>query len=158
MDGAMESRHSMQRWIRALGKTMPSPWTPSRDKRLLALQAKGRSAAEIAKTLGTTRNAVIGRSIRLRGIVYQSSIDSWKRANAKRKTGPRKPEKMRRKAMREMAKALARGVPKEEAMSRASAGALWREIGEYFGMSRQAAQYAAKTWERRKTSGRRSRR
>ena len=59
-------------------------WTPSRDKRLLAQQAAGRTAAQIAKTLGVTRNAVIGRSRRLRGIVYQSDIDSWRRANARR--------------------------------------------------------------------------
>ena len=34
--------------------------------------------------LGTSRNAVIGRSRRLREIVYQSDIDSWTRANARR--------------------------------------------------------------------------
>ena len=59
---------------------MTTSWTPSRDKRLLAQQAAGRTAAQIAKTLGVTRNAVIGRSRRLRGIVYQSDIDSWTRA------------------------------------------------------------------------------
>ena len=40
---------------------MKSFWTPTRDKRLLAEWENGRSAAEIARTLGTTRNAVIGR-------------------------------------------------------------------------------------------------
>jgi hypothetical protein len=63
---------------------MESSWTPARDRRLQALEAEGFSAAQIAKKLGTTRNAVIGRSRRLRGIVYQSDIDSWTRANARR--------------------------------------------------------------------------
>ena len=45
---------------------MKSSWTPSRDKRLLSLQAAGRTAAEIAKSMGISRNAVIGRSRRLR--------------------------------------------------------------------------------------------
>ena len=134
---------------------MKSPWTPARDRRLEALQAKGRSAAEIGRIMGTTRNAVIGRSIRLRGIVYVSSIESSKRANAKRKKGPRKPEKMRRQAMRDMKKALARGVPRDEAMLQASAGALWRDIGEYFGITRQGAHLAVQIWKRRKQRKRR---
>jgi hypothetical protein len=125
-----------------------SPWTPSRDKRLKAYLAAGLSAAQAADKLGTTRNAVIGRSMRLRGIVYQSSVDSWKRANAKRRKGPRKPEKMRRKAMREMVTNLARGMPRNEAIARAAAGAVWREIGAYFGITRQAAHLAAKKWRK----------
>ena len=58
---------------------MKSKWTSARDKRLLAQQAAGRTAAEIAKSLGVSRNAVIGRSRRLRGIVYRSDIESWAR-------------------------------------------------------------------------------
>src|SRR5437763_1126706 len=46
----------------ANGAAMKSFWTPARDKRLLAEWENGRSAAEIAKLLGTSRNAVIGRS------------------------------------------------------------------------------------------------
>jgi hypothetical protein len=126
-----------------------SPWTPSRDKRLKAYLADGLSAAAAAVKLGTTRNAVIGRSIRLRGIVYQSSIDSWKRANAKRRKGPRKPEKMRRKALRAMVRNLARGMVRNEAIAKAAAGAYWREIGAHFGMTRQAAHLAAKIWKQR---------
>ena len=63
---------------------MKSKWTSARDKRLLTQQATGRTAAEIAKSLGVSRNAVIGRSRRLRGIVYRSDIESWARANARR--------------------------------------------------------------------------
>jgi transcriptional regulator with XRE-family HTH domain len=128
---------------------MKSPWTRARDQRLMAYQAQGLSAREIAAKLGTSRSAVIGRSIRLRGIVYQSNIDSWKRANAKRKKGPRKPEAMRRQAIAQMAKDLRRGVPRAEAMLRASAGALWRDIGDFFGVSSKAAHAAANDWKRR---------
>ena len=138
---------------------MKSPWTSGRDKRLLELQAAGRSAAEIAKILGTTRGAVIGRSIRLRGIVYQSSIDSWKRANAKalaiRRAEGRsfKPPEVRRKALRDMAKAIARGMPRNQAIYKArQAGAMWREIGDHFGLTRQAAHLAGMAWKDRSRS------
>jgi len=94
---------------------MKSSWTPSRDKRLLALQGAGRTAAEIAKSLGTSRNAVIGRSRRLRGIVYRSDIESWARANARRSQEAKKRMKARRKsqreALRELSRAVRRGVP-----------------------------------------------
>ena len=136
---------------------MTTSWTPSRDKRLLAQQAAGRTAAQIAKTLGVTRNAVIGRSRRLRGIVYQSDIDSWTRANARRAEEARKRAQVRRvaqrKALRDLARAVARGVPVGKAMSRAhKAGALWRQIGAYFGISQQAAYERAKTWTQRSRS------
>jgi transposase len=124
-------------------------WTPARDKRLQALQADGLSAAQIAKKLGTTRNAVIGRARRLRGIVYQSDIDSWKRANARRSAEAHKRASARadqqKKALAEMTKALNAGVAKPKAMLRAfRAGAYWRQIGDYFGISQQAAYEAAK--------------
>lgn len=136
---------------------MTTSWTPSRDKRLLAQQAAGRTAAQIAKTLGVTRNAVIGRSRRLRGIVYQSDIDSWTRANAQRAEEARKRAQVRRvaqrKALRDLARAMARGVPVGKAMARAhKAGALWRQIGRYFGISQQAAYERAKTWTQRSRS------
>ena len=134
---------------------MKSPWTPSRDKRLLTLQKAGRSAAEIAEKLGTSRSAVIGRSVRLRGIVYQTDIESWTRANAKRLEDARERKKIRvraqREALRDMKAAVARGVPREKAMARAfQAGAYWWQIGEYFGISQQAAYEAAKKTRRRR--------
>jgi hypothetical protein len=134
---------------------MKSNWTTSRDKRLLAQQAAGRTAAQIAKSLGVSRNAVIGRSRRLRGIVYKSDIESWARANARRSQEAKKRMKVRqkaqRKALRELARAVARGEPKGKAMARAHrAGALWRQIGEQFGVSQQAAYEKAKTWTQRR--------
>jgi hypothetical protein len=136
------------------GADMKSPWTPSRDKQLLALQAKGRSAAEIAKTLGTSRNAVIGRSIRLRGIVYESSIASWKRANAKKSAAAKERAKarakLRRKVMQDMVRAIAGGMHPAKAMGRAfRAGAMWRQIGDHFGITPQAAYERARAWSKR---------
>jgi Zn-dependent peptidase ImmA (M78 family) len=133
---------------------MKSNWTLSRDKRLLGQQAAGRTAAQIAKSLGVSRNAVIGRSRRLRGIVYKSDIESWARANARRSQEAKKRMKVRqkaqRKALRELARAVARGEPKGKAMARAHrGGALWRQIGEQFGVSQQAAYEKAKTWTQR---------
>jgi transposase len=128
---------------------MQPRWTPARDRRLRALEQDGLSAAQIAKKLGTSRNAVIGRSRRLRGVVYQSDIDSWTRANARRSEEAHARMAVRaekqKKVIAEMAKALAGGTPKHSAMLRAfKAGAFWRQIGEHFGISQQAAYEAAK--------------
>src|SRR4029077_3957079 len=117
---------------------MQSGWTTSRDKRLQALAQEGLSAAQIARKLGTSRNAVIGRSRRLRGIVYQSDIDSWTRANARRSAEEHKRaevrEELQSKVIAEMIKSLSSGVPKERAMEKAfKAGAYWWQIGEHFG-------------------------
>ena len=130
---------------------MKSFWTPARDRKIKAMEAAGKSAREIAKSLGggITRNAVIGRSRRLRGIVYDSDILSWNRANERRAQEARARAKLRnekeRKAMRELVKLLAAGVAPGKAMGRAfKAGARWRQIGNHFGMSPQAAYEAAK--------------
>ena len=132
---------------------MESSWTPSRDKRLLALQASGHSAAQIAKKLGTSRNAVIGRARRLRGVVYQSDIDSWTRANARRSAEAHKRAAVRavlqKKVIADMLKAVAGGMPRGKAMGQAfRAGAYWRQIGEEFDISQQAAYEAAKKWRK----------
>ena len=130
---------------------MKSFWTPARDRKIKTMEAAGKSARAIAKSLGggITRNAVIGRSRRLRGIVYESDILSWNRANERRAQEARARAKLRaekeRKAMRELVKALAAGVAPGKAMGRAfKAGARWRQIGNHFGMSPQAAYEAAK--------------
>ena len=133
---------------------MQSSWTPARDKRLQVLEQEGLSAAQIAKKLGTSRNAVIGRSRRLRGIVYQSDVDSWTRANARRSEEAHARMAVRaekqKKVIADMVKAIAAGTPKPSAMLRAfKAGAFWRQIGEQFGISQQAAYEAAKKARKR---------
>jgi DNA-binding CsgD family transcriptional regulator len=125
-------------------RKIQTSWTPARDRKLETMQSAGKTAADIAKVLGTSRNAVIGRSRRLRGIVYQSDIDSWTRANARRSAEAHKRSLIRRdlqgKIVAEMLKSIASGVPREKAMERAfKAGAYWWQIGEHFGMSQQTA-------------------
>jgi transposase len=141
---------------------MQTSWTSARDKRLQALEKKGLSAAQIAKELGTTRNAVIGRSRRIRGIVYQSDIDSWTRANARRSEEAHKRAALRtekqKKVIADMLKAISAGTPKPNAMLRAfRAGAFWRQIGEEFGISQQAAYEAAKKARKKGEAGRTAR-
>jgi hypothetical protein len=60
-------------------------WTPITDARLQQLEAQGLSAAKIADKLGTTRNSVIGRSQRLRGLsrTFPSYIREREEARAK---------------------------------------------------------------------------
>jgi transposase len=128
----------------ATKKNIQTSWTAARDKKLETMQAAGKTAAEIAKVLGTSRNAVIGRSRRLRGIVYQSDIDSWTRANARRSAEAHERAGVRRqlqaKIIADMIKSLSAGVPKAKAMEKAfKAGAYWWQIGEHFGMSQQTA-------------------
>src|SRR4029079_8180805 len=130
-------------------------WTAARDKRLETMQSAGKTAAEIAKKLGTSRNAVIGRSRRLRGIVYQSDIDSWTRANARRSAEAHKRAEIRgelqSKVIAEMIKSLSSGVPKERAMEKAfKAGAYWWQIGEHFGMSQQTAYETVKRAQKKR--------
>jgi hypothetical protein len=133
---------------------MQTGWTPARDRRLQALEQEGLSAAQIARKLGTSRNAVIGRSRRLRGIVYQSDIDSWTRANARRSQEAHARMAVRaekqKKVIADMVRAIAAGTAKPNAMLRAfKAGAFWRQIGEQFGISQQAAYEAAKKARKR---------
>jgi hypothetical protein len=51
-------------------------WTAEKDKQLQELEAAGLSAAQIADRLGTTRNAVIGRSVRPRGLIFPSQLQN----------------------------------------------------------------------------------
>ena len=130
---------------------MKSFWTPARDRRLLEYQAAGNSAADIGRRLGATRSAVIGRSRRLRGIIYQSDIDSWTRANARRSEEAKKRTALRRekrrKALRAMIADLRKGMPEGRAMDRAHrGGATWQQIGDHFGVSQQVAYQRAKNW------------
>jgi hypothetical protein len=120
---------------------MPRPWSEERKKRLSALQAAGRSPDKIAKALGLRRDQVIAR-LKL--------IASWERNRENFAKALRKRAQARlaraRKAIAGMKKAMARGMPRNQAISKAyEAGATWREIGEQFGISAEAAGAAARS-------------
>jgi len=115
-------------------------WTPERDRQLQAYEAKGLSGAAIAERLGTTRNAVLGRSQRLRRLTltykwYVQKKQEWRPAGE-----PKRREKQRREhaAMERMRKEFAKGVPRNLAVvSARKRGATYRAIGEEIGMTRQ---------------------
>ena len=77
----------------------------------MAEWGKGRSAAAIGKTLGTARNAVLGRLLRLRRAAGKSRVAGWTRAEAERSAAEKKREQMQRRFLRDMAKAVAGGMP-----------------------------------------------
>ena len=95
-----------------------------------------------ARHLAQRRDRALARACA--GIVYQSDIDSWTRANARRSAEAHKRSLIRRdlqgKIVADMLKSISSGVPREKAMEQAfKAGAYWWQIGEHFGMSQQTA-------------------
>ena len=114
---------------------MPRPWSEQRKKRLAALQAAGRRPDEIAKALGLRRDQVVAR-LKL--------IASWERNRQNFAKAMKKRAQARlargRKAIAGIRKAMARGMSRNRAISRAyEAGATWRQIGEHFGITAEAA-------------------
>lgn len=59
----------------------PSPWTEALETRLRELRASGKTAVQIGKELGMTRNAIIGKCGRL-GIVCPGRLKQAKRDGA----------------------------------------------------------------------------
>jgi hypothetical protein len=120
---------------------MPRPWSEERKKRLAALRAAGRSPDEIAKALGLRREQVIAR-IELMAI-WERNRTTYDKAIEKR---AQTQDARAKKAIASMKKAIARGMPRNEAMLEANlAGATWREIGEQFGITAVAAGVAARS-------------
>ena len=115
-----------------------TPWNARRDTRLQRLERRGLSAAQIAKRLRTTRNAVIGRSVRLRGLVFPSVLA--RQAAAKAATAARRAARARAiaKAVRSMKRNLAAGMARADAIRRAvRAGATYPAVGAALGISKQ---------------------
>lgn len=71
-------------------------WTPDQDALILRLQLEGKSASEIGRTIGRTRNAIIGRLARLR----DRGIGLPKRTPQRRTTAPRPQKPSSPRAMR----------------------------------------------------------
>jgi DNA-directed RNA polymerase sigma subunit (sigma70/sigma32) len=112
-----------------------SRWTPELDERLAEGMDAGMSYAQIARELGVSRNAAIGRSYRLRGCdqSYQRQEQTHDQ-QSKRLT--------RQQAVRTliviMHEELAAGMPRRTAFGRAWArGAGLQAIGDSVGLSRE---------------------
>jgi len=119
---------------------MPRPWSEQRKKRLAALQAAGRRPDEIATALGLRRDQVVARL---------KVIASWERNRENFAKALKKRAQARvargRKAVAGMKKAMARGTSRSRAIAKAyNAGATWRQIGEHFGITAEAASAAGR--------------
>ncbi len=127
---------------------MPRPWSEQRKRRLSALQAAGRRPDEIAAALGLRRDQVVAR-LKLMA-AWERNRENFakamrKRAQARRARG--------RKAVGGMKKAMAKGMPRNRAIAKAyDAGATWREIGQHFGITAEAASAAGRRFRTRKRS------
>lgn len=124
---------------------MPRPWSEQRKRRLSALQAAGRRPDEIAAALGLRRDQVVAR-LKLMA-AWERNRESFakamrKRAQARRARG--------QKAVAGMKKAMAKGMPRNRAIAKAyDAGATWREIGQHFGITAEAASAAGRRFRTR---------
>jgi len=120
-------------------------WTAGRDTRLQQLQRRGLSAAEIAEKLGTTRNAVLGRSARLRGIVFRSV--RLRQQATRAAAASRRVERKREiaKVLRAMKTELAAGKSRGAVIRRAiKAGATYQAIADALRLSKQRCHQLAK--------------
>ncbi len=113
-------------------------WTPRKDKHLQKLQTAGLSSAQIADRLGTTRNAVIGRSARLRGVIFQSQIQRQEREKARVMARRQQIKRRTDVVLTAMRRAIAKGMPRDVAIAMAvKAHATYQAIGDELGLSRQ---------------------
>ena len=102
------------------------------------LERRGLSASQIAGMLATTRNAVLGRSVRLRGLVFPSVLEA--RAARKVESAERRAarERATAKVLRTMRHNLSGGMAREDAILRAVRdGASYRAIGAALGITKQ---------------------
>jgi hypothetical protein len=116
-------------------------WTAEKDKQLQRLEAAGLSAAQIADRTGTTRNAVIGRSARLRGRIFPSQLQRQRRERALRAARLRQQKERFAVSLASMRRAIARGTPRNTAIALAvKARVTYQAIADELGISRQRVQ------------------
>ena len=114
-------------------------WTAEKDKQLRRLEAAGLSAAQIADRLGTTRNAVIGRSVRLRGLVFPSQTQSQRTERASH--AARLQKERTAISLASMRRAIAKGTPRDTAIASAvKAHVTYQAIADELGLTRQRVQ------------------
>jgi hypothetical protein len=116
-------------------------WTAEKDKRLRRLEAAGLSAAQIADHIRTTRNAVIGRSARLRGLIFPSQLRRHRRERALRAARLRQQKERTAVSLASMRRAIASGMPRNMAIALAvKAHVTYQAIADELGISRQRVQ------------------
>jgi hypothetical protein len=120
---------------------MKTFWTAEKDRQLQRLEAAGRSAARIAERLGTTRNAVIGRSVRLRGLIFPSQIQRQRAQRALHAARLHQRKDDTAASLATMRRMIARGTPRDVAIMWAvNAGVTYQAIAEELDLTRQRVQ------------------
>jgi len=107
---------------------------------LQALEDKGLSGAAIAEKLGITRNAVLGRSQRLRGltVTYKAYVETLQELRAANEPKRRQRERRIQAALTRLQSDLAKGVPRDVAiMTVRKQGATCRAIANELGLTKQ---------------------
>ena len=116
-------------------------WTAEKDKQLRRLEAAGLSAAQIGDRLGTTRNAVIGRSARLRGLIFPSQIQRQRTERALRAERLRQQKEQAALSLASMRRLIARGMPRDMAIVSAVKDQVrYQAIADELGLTRQRVQ------------------
>jgi hypothetical protein len=116
-------------------------WTAEKDKQLRRLEAAGLSAAQIADRLGTTRNAVIGRSVRLRGLIFPSQIQRQRSERASRAALLHQQKERAALSLASMRRVIARGTPRNTAIvSAVKDRVTYQAIADELGLTRQRVQ------------------
>jgi hypothetical protein len=119
-------------------------WTAEKDKQLRRLEGAGLSAAQIAPRLGTTRNAVIGRSVRLRGLIFPSQRQREQKERALRAARLREQRERTTASLASMRRAIAKGMPRNVAIVAAATGSVtYQAIADELGLTRQRVQQIA---------------
>ena len=141
LDARPRIRDSHETATRNLGQTTVTFWTAEKDKQLQRLEAAGLSAAQIAGRIGTTRNAVIGRSARVRGLIFPSQLRRQRRDRALLAARLRQQKERIAVPLASMRRAIARGTPRNIAIVLAvKAHVTYQAIADELGISRQRVQ------------------
>jgi hypothetical protein len=116
-------------------------WTAEKNKQLQRLEAAGLSAAQIADRLGTTRSAVLGRSVRVRGLIFPSQIQRQRTERAQQAAREHQQRERTAASLASMRRVIARGTPRDMAIvSAVKAHLTYRAIADELGLTKQRVQ------------------
>jgi hypothetical protein len=116
-------------------------WTAEKNKQLHRLEAAGLSAAQIADRLGTTRNAVIGRSVRVRGLIFPSQVQRQRTERALQAAREHQQKERAAASLASMRRVIARGTPRDMAIvSAVKAHLTYLAIADELGLTKQRVQ------------------
>jgi len=116
-------------------------WTADKDRRLQRLEAAGFSAAQIADRIGATRNAVIGRSVRLRGLVFPSQVQRQRAERALHAARVHQRKERNEAALAVMRRMISKGTARDVAIvSAVKARATYQAIADELDITRQRVQ------------------